>query len=106
MPQSKDGGYFALGLMLGAAVGAALGLLYAPRPGSQTRSGISAQQLRAKALARRSGAVGDDPVGAIAAPARADPSFASLDTTGAARGGESAEAGEEAADGQSGASVL
>jgi gas vesicle protein len=33
-------GLFLLGLMLGAAVGAAIGLLYAPRPGMESRQDL------------------------------------------------------------------
>lgn len=33
----SSGGFFVLGVLLGAAVGAILGLLYAPRPGAETR---------------------------------------------------------------------
>lgn len=44
MSESKEsGGFFALGLFLGAAVGAAIGLLYAPRPGAQTRRELASR---------------------------------------------------------------
>lgn len=39
-------GFFLMGLMLGGAVGAALGLLYAPRPGAHVRHELSERSER------------------------------------------------------------
>lgn len=41
MSESKEGGWFALGAFLGASIGAAIGLLYAPRPGAETRRSLT-----------------------------------------------------------------
>ncbi|MGI2335240.1 MAG: YtxH domain-containing protein [Dehalogenimonas sp.] len=35
---SNDSGNFALGLILGTAIGVGIGLLYAPHPGDETRA--------------------------------------------------------------------
>ena len=40
---SSGMGMFAIGALCGAAVGAALGMLYAPRSGKETRSHLTAQ---------------------------------------------------------------
>ena len=49
---SKDGGMsFTIGLLLGAAVGVAVGFLYAPKPGRETRQMLKekAEEAREKA---------------------------------------------------------
>ena len=60
--RANDGGYgsmnaFACGLLCGAAVGAALALLYAPKPGVETRRQVSDS---ARRLKRRASAAYED----------------------------------------------
>ncbi len=61
---SSSTGAFALGLLCGAAMGAAIALLYAPKPGAETRQLVtdSAQRLKRRASEAYDGAshaVGD-----------------------------------------------
>lgn len=51
MSDKCSGGEFAIGLLIGAAVGLAVGFLYAPRPGVETRAMLKerTEQLREKA---------------------------------------------------------
>jgi gas vesicle protein len=52
--QNGNGGSFVLGLLAGAALGAGLGMLFAPKSGSELRSKISEQagSLASKAIDR------------------------------------------------------
>ena len=54
------GGLFLLGLMLGGAIGAAIGLLYAPHPGAESRRDLAdwAEGLRSKLDEEGAGAEG------------------------------------------------
>lgn len=51
MAEKDTGASFAIGFMLGAAVGVAIGFLYAPKPGKETRALIreKAEQARERA---------------------------------------------------------
>ena len=62
--RSSSVGVFAIGLLCGAALGAAVALLYAPKPGAETRRHVSdsAQRLKRRASEAYDGAshaVGD-----------------------------------------------
>ena len=56
MENESNNGLLA-GLLLGAAIGIGLGLLYAPRPGRETREML---RQRADEVRNRTGALGDD----------------------------------------------
>lgn len=63
MPQEKnDGGgqAFVIGFVLGAAVGGALGILFAPQSGTETRSQLKEQALRMRDRARSLGETGQE----------------------------------------------
>lgn len=51
MSDKDSGGAFVVGLMIGAAIGLAVGFLYAPRPGVETRAILKekTENLREKA---------------------------------------------------------
>ena len=58
MSTNGNGSTFAIGLLCGAAVGAALGLLFAPKSGAATRRDVlrSADQLKRRAMEMYDGA--------------------------------------------------
>jgi hypothetical protein len=64
-------GFFLLGIMLGGAVGAALGLLYAPRPGAQVRRDLADRS--AELYGRARPGEGVDDAGEGAPPASGTP---------------------------------
>jgi gas vesicle protein len=69
MPAKKTNppaGFFMLGMLLGAAVGAAIGLLYAPQPGSDSRHELAdwAEQQAARARTAADEATGEERAGA------------------------------------------
>lgn len=51
MSEKDSGASFTIGLLIGAAVGVAIGFLYAPKPGSETREMLKhkAEEAREKA---------------------------------------------------------
>ncbi len=55
MSESKEGGWFALGALLGASIGAAIGLLYAPRPGLETRRSLTEKSEELRERAKQAG---------------------------------------------------
>ncbi|MFQ5856563.1 MAG: YtxH domain-containing protein [Anaerolineae bacterium] len=49
----RSGNYFALGAIVGAALGAALALLFAPKPGEETRGMLKEKGIELKQRTRR-----------------------------------------------------
>jgi gas vesicle protein len=49
----RGGNYFALGAIVGAALGVAMALLFAPRPGEQTRAVLKEKGIELRQRARK-----------------------------------------------------
>ena len=52
MGDRDSGSSFIIGLVFGAAIGAAIGFLYAPRPGTETRAMLKEKAEKAAEMAR------------------------------------------------------
>jgi gas vesicle protein len=80
------GGTFLAGLLMGAAIGAGLALLFAPKKGSELRDQIAESARKARESAREAYRQAAEKAGAVASRAVSEAERTFRDTVGGSRG--------------------
>ena len=83
------GGTFLAGLLMGAAIGAGLALLFAPKKGSELRDQIAESARKARESARDAYRQATEKAGAVASRAMNEAEQAFRETLGGSRGPQS-----------------